>query len=122
MRTKLKLSEQAVKTTIPGVLQVRRFGSEKGLVGDMIYDQTHGIDQRNVIVDVRDSNRRKCIPVGAKGNDLLVPVMRAGKVVEQGTADQIFHEPKAPYTKALLAAAFELEAAEGAVASGAVSV
>lgn len=78
---KLKLSEQAVKTSIPGVLQVRRFENEKGLVGDMIYDETRGIDQRSVIVDAGDANRRKQIPPGATGTDLLVPVMRAGEVV-----------------------------------------
>lgn len=78
---KVKLSEQAVKTSIPGILQVRRFENEKGLVGDMIYDETHGIDQRGVIVDAKDANRRKSIPAGATGSDLLIPVMRAGKVV-----------------------------------------
>jgi microcin C transport system ATP-binding protein len=51
-----------------------------------------------------------------------VIVMRAGKVVEQGTADNIFHEPQETYTKALLAAAFELETAEDAIASGAINV
>jgi microcin C transport system ATP-binding protein len=39
-----------------------------------------------------------------------VIVMRAGKVVEEGTADEIFNDPKTDYTKALIAAAFELEA------------
>jgi microcin C transport system ATP-binding protein len=38
-----------------------------------------------------------------------VLVLRAGEVVEQGTADEIFERPKDPYTKALMAAAFELE-------------
>ena len=47
-----------------------------------------------------------------------VLVMRAGRVVEQGTAREIFERPKDPYTRALLAAAFDLEAAPaGVVAS-----
>ncbi|GGD21701.1 dipeptide ABC transporter ATP-binding protein [Pyruvatibacter mobilis] len=47
-----------------------------------------------------------------------VIVMRNGKVVEQGAADQIFDHPQTEYTKALMAAAFDLEAApEGVVAS-----
>ena len=79
---KVKLSEQAVKTSIPGILQVRRFENEKGLVGDMIYDETRGIDQRSILVDSKDPNRRKRIPEGAKGSDLLVPVMRDGKIVK----------------------------------------
>ncbi len=46
-----------------------------------------------------------------------VVVMRHGKVVEQGVAREIFERPKSDYTRALLAAAFELEAAgDGAVA------
>jgi peptide/nickel transport system ATP-binding protein len=31
-----------------------------------------------------------------------VVVMYLGRVVEQGTVDEIFHDPKHPYTKALL--------------------
>jgi microcin C transport system ATP-binding protein len=47
-----------------------------------------------------------------------VIVMRDGKVVEQGTAQQIFERPGDAYTQALMKAAFELEAVEtGVVAS-----
>ncbi len=38
-----------------------------------------------------------------------VIVMRAGRVVEQGPTEQIFAQPHEPYTRALMAAAFELE-------------
>ncbi len=41
-------------------------------------------------------------------------VMQNGKVVEHGTAEAIFENPKEEYTKALMAAAFELEASGGA--------
>ncbi|SDG21004.1 ABC transporter ATP-binding protein [Thalassobaculum litoreum] len=45
-----------------------------------------------------------------------VYVMRDGKVVEHGPTDQVMDAPKRDYTKALMAAAFELEAHEdGAV-------
>ncbi len=47
-----------------------------------------------------------------------VIVMRGGKVVESGSADEIFNNPQTDYTKALLAAAFELHATRmGAVAT-----
>ncbi|GAB5501759.1 ABC transporter ATP-binding protein [Pyruvatibacter sp.] len=47
-----------------------------------------------------------------------VIVMRNGKVVEQGSSDQIFDDPQTDYTKALMAAAFDLETApEGVVSS-----
>ncbi|NML75295.1 ABC transporter ATP-binding protein [Rhizobium sp. S-51] len=48
--------------------------------------------------------------VKALANEVIV--MRAGKVVEQGPAADIFHAPKADYTRALMAAAFNLEAVE----------
>ena len=38
--------------------------------------------------------------------------MRDGQVVEQGPAEQIFDRPQHPYTQALMAAAFEIEAVE----------
>ncbi|MHA7969310.1 ABC transporter ATP-binding protein [Rhizobium sp. CAU 1783] len=48
--------------------------------------------------------------VKALANEVIV--MRAGKVVEQGPAADIFHAPRADYTRALMAAAFNLEAVE----------
>ncbi|MHA1568006.1 MAG: ABC transporter ATP-binding protein [Alphaproteobacteria bacterium] len=44
-----------------------------------------------------------------------VIVMRDGKVVEEGPAERIFDDPREPYTKALMAAAFELRADESGV-------
>jgi microcin C transport system ATP-binding protein len=38
-------------------------------------------------------------------------VMRNGKIVEEGPAQQLFKEPKSDYTRALFAAAFDLETA-----------
>ncbi len=46
-----------------------------------------------------------------------VIVMRAGKVVEEGTAESIFTAPQQSYTKALMAAAFDIEAVETAAIS-----
>lgn len=80
-RPKVKLSEQTAKTTIPGVLQVRRFHVGDAIAGDMIYDETAGIDSREELVDIKDAHRRKRIPAGAVGEDLLVPVMRGGALV-----------------------------------------
>lgn len=40
-------------------------------------------------------------------------VMRGGKVVEEGPAQQLFKNPQSDYTRALFAAAFDLEAAMG---------
>ncbi|OAE43390.1 microcin ABC transporter ATP-binding protein [Agrobacterium tumefaciens] len=48
--------------------------------------------------------------VKALANDLIV--MRHGKVVESGPAAKVFANPQQDYTKALLAAAFNIEAVE----------
>ncbi len=53
--------------------------------------------------------------VRALANDILV--MRNGVVVEQGHAAEVFDNPRTDYTKALMAAAFDIETApEGIVA------
>ena len=53
--------------------------------------------------------------VRALAHDILV--LRRGRVVEQGTADAIFADPKEAYTRALMAAAFEMKADESGVVS-----
>ena len=53
--------------------------------------------------------------VRALANDVIV--MRAGKVVEAGPAQKIFEAPETDYTKALMAAAFDLETAPEGVVS-----
>jgi microcin C transport system ATP-binding protein len=51
--------------------------------------------------------------VRALSDDVIV--MRDGKVVETGSTDTIFDDPKDPYTRALMAAAFDLQADETGV-------
>ena len=46
--------------------------------------------------------------VRALANEVMV--MQAGKVVEHGPAREIFAAPKTAYTRALMAAAFKVEA------------
>ena len=48
-------------------------------------------------------------------------VLRAGKVMEQGPTAQLFDNPEHPYTRALMAAAFNLETSEEAIAAGVIN-
>jgi nicotinate phosphoribosyltransferase len=80
-RHRLKVSEQASKTTLPGLLQTRRYRHAQGFLADAIWDELTGIPEPAVIVDPFDPTRRREIPAGTPGEDLLVPVFRRGKRV-----------------------------------------
>jgi nicotinate phosphoribosyltransferase len=79
---KVKLSEQTIKVSTPGVLQVRRFRSRTEYVCDMIYNQEQPpAAAKQVLVDPADMTRRKTMPPGAQFQDLLVPIFREGRCV-----------------------------------------
>ncbi len=81
--------------------------------------------QAQIVDLLRDLQRRHKLAYLFISHDLKVVralansiiVLRYGKVVEQGPAQTVFSKPKTDYTKALLAAAFELEATRGDVVS-----
>jgi microcin C transport system ATP-binding protein len=82
--------------------------------------------QAQIVDLLRDLQRRRQLAYLFISHDLKVVraladeliVLRNGKVVEQGPADRLFDAPQTDYTRALMAAAFELEATE----TGAVSM
>jgi len=78
---KVKLSEEAAKTTNPGIQQVRRFRSEAEFIGDAIFDIRGSAPAAFTIVDPTDATRRKKIPERTVFEDLLTPVFRRGKLV-----------------------------------------
>ncbi len=73
--------------------------SVQAQIVDLLKDlqRTHGLAYIFISHDLR--------VVRALAHDLLV--LRAGRVVEQGPADAIFNRPRDPYTRALIAAAFD---------------
>jgi nicotinate phosphoribosyltransferase len=79
-KPRIKLSDQSGKISVPGILQVRRFLADGEFAGDLIYDVEGGSPSRT-LVDMLDPTRRKTIPEGAAHEDLLLPAVRAGKVV-----------------------------------------
>jgi len=94
----------------------------------MLDEPTSALDmsvQAQVVDLLRDLQRRHNLAYLFISHDLKVVralaneviVMRNGKVVETGTADQIFREPKTDYTRALIAAAFDIATAPVGVVS-----
>ena len=76
---RVKVSEQAAKINIPGILQVRRVEDGAGrAVADVIYDEELGLPAGAVMVDPEDPTRRREVPAGEGAEDLLVPVFRRG--------------------------------------------
>lgn len=79
---KVKLSEQMIKTSNPGVLQVRRYYTEHGNLADAIYDIHTNLDEQNcVIVDPFDSTKQRLLKKQQPHEDLLVPIFRKGHCV-----------------------------------------
>ena len=104
---KIKLSEQAIKVSNPGIQQVRRFSAEGMALADMIYDVRTsltgdcptGLSPRGLqkslsrsfgmkinkgdyeIIDLQEENKQTKILAGTAFTDLLVPVFRRGKQV-----------------------------------------
>jgi nicotinate phosphoribosyltransferase len=78
---RIKLSEETVKTSIPGSLQVRRFHEpDRRFIADAIYETDHGVSEPCEIVDIGTDDKTK-IPRKTPYSDLLVPIFRGGQVV-----------------------------------------
>lgn len=81
---RIKLSEQAIKVSNPGLLRVRRYLAEDGktYAGDLIYDERLGADGDVVMIDPMDMTRRKHLAHTLDHVELLEPVLRQGELVE----------------------------------------
>jgi nicotinate phosphoribosyltransferase len=77
----LKLSEQPIKISNPGVLQVRRLRNGNEYVGDVIYDSEHGYETPCTIHDIEDPLKQPVTPEHDHEQDLLVTVIDRGTVV-----------------------------------------
>lgn len=77
---KIKLSEDSIKVSVPGKLQVRRFfGEDNCFAGDMLFDElaTAPPSQTGLPMAGGDAWRSE----GATHEDLLVPIFRGGERV-----------------------------------------
>lgn len=80
---KLKLSEQMIKVSNPGILQVKRYLNKDNYVADAIYDIHHGIEAGASIVDPLDPTRLKVLNKNWTAYDLLIPIFKKGECVYQ---------------------------------------
>ncbi|AFM04434.1 putative nicotinate phosphoribosyltransferase [Bernardetia litoralis DSM 6794] len=80
---KVKLSEQAIKISTPGIQQIRRFYANGECIGDAIYDEENLPKNDNwTIIDPMDMTRRKKMTiVEGEYKDLLKPIFVNGKRV-----------------------------------------
>ncbi len=80
---KMKLSEQAIKISTPGIQQVRRFRDERGFLADMIYDTEvmNGSSGATTMIDPLDFTKRRRFDASHPYEDLLVPVFQDGQYV-----------------------------------------
>ncbi|QJX46357.1 nicotinate phosphoribosyltransferase [Hymenobacter taeanensis] len=80
----IKLSEQLAKTSIPGILQVRRYENEKGQPrADMLYNTAEPLPDQLTIIDPSDYTRRRPVRADAPYRELLEPIFRGGELVHQ---------------------------------------
>lgn len=80
---KLKLSEQMIKISNPGILQVKRFKINGSNIADVIYDVNTPWQGDCQLVDPLDPTRIKVINRGISSIDLLVPIFVDGHCVYQ---------------------------------------
>jgi len=78
---KLKLSEQMVKISNPGILQVRRFSHKGKSFADALYNEPMGVENPCKIVAPLDPTHRRILPPDLEYKDLLQPVFRGGQRV-----------------------------------------
>lgn len=80
---KVKLSEQALKISNPGIQQIRRYGSSSEYIADMVYNEEDTLPLSPTLIDPADMTRRKNIPAGTEHQDLLEPIFRQGRRIYQ---------------------------------------
>ncbi len=80
---RIKISEQKIKTTIPGDLQIYRFICNGEAAGDMIYDRLQAEPASRLIIDPNDDTRFKHLPENAEVHQLLKPLFLNGKPAAQ---------------------------------------
>lgn len=86
-RQAIKVSEQPIKISNPGQLQVCRLRRGDEMVADVIYDEVAGLSRPIALHDIEDPHRSFPLPAGELTEEqLLVPMLDRGVVVPRDTS------------------------------------
>jgi len=83
---RVKLSEQDIKVSNPGLQQVARYYQGDLMVADVIYDQLAGRPADDITFWLDVPARVRNLPAHTRREDLLVPAVRRGDVVAERPA------------------------------------
>lgn len=89
---KLKLSEQAVKISNPGIYQVRRFFVKQKHVMDIMYDVELGIPKTPELISLESPHSSQKLAKYDHAVDLLQPIFAKGKLVYKEESLQAIRE------------------------------
>lgn len=77
---RIKLSELPIKTSTPGIQQVRRYFAGGEMIGDVIYDELTGAPLSAAAMSFA-GDQKLVFPQATEYRDLLQPVLRGGELV-----------------------------------------
>ena len=80
LQPRIKLSSDPIKTSTPGVQQVRRFRAGGHYLADCIFKESLGVDEPPADVQLADGSHIP-IPADAEFEDLLQPIFRDGHLL-----------------------------------------
>jgi nicotinate phosphoribosyltransferase len=83
---KLKLSEEPIKVSNPGIHQVRRYRRGDRWLGDLIYDEPTGVQAEQAVTL---GGQPLDLSLATSHQDLLVPVFRQGRVVYDSPPESV---------------------------------
>ncbi|MFW6067804.1 MAG: nicotinate phosphoribosyltransferase [Myxococcota bacterium] len=79
-KPRIKVSDSPGKTTIPGLLAVRRYLRDGRMEADAIHDVRSPLEGSPALVSPEQNGTRRTVDPGLAHEDLLIPVVRGGRV------------------------------------------